>query len=94
MLPVASKALCVHAPSRNFLRTTTTVAAETTKLSAADESAIISSKDMPQLDPEFVDPVLRWLLDEQNTLEAPHIPVKGARHSSVVYRALAYYHEL
>jgi len=32
---------------------------------------------MPQLDPELVDPVLRWLLDEQNMLEAPDIPVKG-----------------
>jgi len=71
MPPAASSARCTYAPSRSFLWTTATVAAETSKPSAVDESAIIPSKNMPQLDPKLVDPVLRWLLDEQNTLEAP-----------------------
>ena len=74
---VAPTTRCGYVPFSGFLRSTATVAAETSKPSAVDELAIISSKDMPQLDSELVDPVLRWLLDEQNILEAPHIPVKG-----------------
>lgn len=73
------------------MRNTTTVAAETSKPSAVDEPAIVSSKDMPRLDSDLVDPVLRWLLDEQNALEAPHIPVKGVHCYPIVSRALAYY---
>lgn len=91
MLPVASTARCIYAPSRSFLRTTATVAAETPKPDAVNELAIKSSKDMPQIDPELVDPVLRWLLDEQNTVEAPHIPVKGVNCFLVVSRRSAYY---
>jgi len=49
---------------------------------------------MPQLDPELVDPVLRWFLDEQNVLEASHIPVKGMHQAPVVFRTLAYYYDL
>ena len=74
---IASTTRCSYAPFSGFLRSTATVAAEASKPGAVDELAIISSNDMPQLDPELVDPVLKWLLDEQNILEAPHIPVKG-----------------
>lgn len=94
ILPVASSTRCIYAQSRSFLRTTTTVAAETPKPDAVNELAIISSKDMPQIDPELVDPVLRWLLDEQNTLEAPHIPVKGVNYLPVASRRSAYYFTL
>jgi hypothetical protein len=77
MLQVSPNVRSGYVPSRSFLRTTTTIAAETSKSGAVDEPAIISSKDMPHLDRELVDPVLAWLLDEQNMVEAPHIPVKG-----------------
>ena len=84
MVQVAPTTRCGYAPFSRFLRSTATVAAETSRPSAVDEPAIISSKDMPQLDSEFVDPVLKWLLDEQNILEAPHIPVKGVHFYPIV----------
>ena len=83
---VAPTTRCSYAPVSGFLRSTASVAAETSKPSVVDESAIISSKDMPQLDSELVDPVLRWLFDEKNMLEAPHIPVKGMQQYHVVSR--------
>ena len=84
---VAPATRCSYAPFGGFLRSTATVAAETSKPSAVDEPAIISSKDMPQLDSELVDPVLKWLLDEQNILETPHIPVKGVHQYLIVSRS-------
>lgn len=83
---VAPITRCSYPPVSGFLRSTASVAAETSKPSVVDESAIISSKDMPQLDSELVDPVLRWLLDEKNMLEAPHIPVKGVQQYHIVSR--------